>query len=714
MAGQKGNLYNGSIPAISGMAPDTTKTPAVTVGEGDDGQAPPAKVLDSNAVAALGRKFSKLFDTYASERLPVEEKWIKNLRQKRGEYDPEILDKLPANRSRAYPRLTRVKCISMLSRIMNLMFPGNEDNWELNASPSPTMNPEAVADAVSDLLETLQAEGVETEMTQELVDEAVRELANKNAAVIAKLLKDQLNELGGGQQSDWITLNRKVCQSGIDYGIGAIEGPFVRKVQTGGWMLEAEGGFKPVEKTVYKPMFEFLPVWDLYVDMTARTAPGEGYFKRKVLGKRKLRKLAERHEFFAEQVKAVIKQHPNGNYKPKSWETTLQGMGHAQESNAASVNAEGREKYEVIVWMGPVSARDLKEVGVSIPEDKLSDDIDAELWMVGNQVIKAVMNPWRKLDTEMDQIHVFVFDEDDTSPIGEGLPGIVRDSQLAVCAATRMTLDNAGVVCGPQMEANLSLLRADQDLTAIEAYKIWYRDDEDLTAQFPAIRQLNIDGNLPELQSLVTMFMDFAEMETFIGPMTGGDLSRMPSEPMRTAAGASMMRGDAALPFKDIVRNYDQFTQSVLWSMVTFNRKFNPDETPDGDYDVIPRGATSLIAKEVRGAQLDQLSQTLTPEERDHIDERRFLEARMGSRDLQGMMVSEDAVKRLRDQRGAKQAETEELQKRLSEANVREILTEAMKNIAQAQKNSSTADQAAIKTVIDMQEGEDDGQQQAA
>ena len=92
------------------------------------------------------------------------------------------------------------------------------------------------------------------------------------------------------------------------------------------------------------------------------------------------------------------------------------------------------------------------------------------------------------------------------------------------------------------------------------------------------------------------------------------------------------MRGDAALPFKDIVRNYDSFTQSVIWSLVQFNRKFNPDEAPEGDYDVIARGATSLIAKEVRGAQIDMLSQTLTPEERDHVDERKFVEAGDGLR----------------------------------------------------------------------------------
>ena len=169
----------------------------------------------------LGTKYKGLFDRYAAERIPAEQRWLKNLRQYMGLYDPEIERQLPPNRSRAYPRLTRMKCISMLSRIMNLMFPGNEDNWELNASPSPSMSPDSVADAVSALIEERKALG-EVKLTQDLVDEAVRRLAAKQAAQLTLLIKDQLTELGGNQSIDWVGLNRKVAESGIKYGIGVL------------------------------------------------------------------------------------------------------------------------------------------------------------------------------------------------------------------------------------------------------------------------------------------------------------------------------------------------------------------------------------------------------------------------------------------------------------------------------------------------------------
>jgi hypothetical protein len=688
-------------------------TPAVVVEQPqvDGVPAPvPVRQLNSMVLRNLGAKYKTLFDRYAAERLPAELRWLKNLRQYLGIYDPEIERELPRNRSRAYPRLTRMKCISMLSRLMNLMFPGNEDNWELNASPSPTMSPDDVAQAVQDLMSERQQQSQQAPLTQDLVDEAVRRLAAKQADAMTTLVKDQLLELGGNQTLDWANLNRKVVDSGIKFGIGVLEGPYVRKVEKSGWMLVAQaapdgtpGGFKPVTRTTYKPMYEHLPVWDFYPDMSARSLPGgEGYFVRKVLGRAALRKLADRKDFFGSVIREVIANVPGGNYKAKAWENDLKTMGVSIQTQQNSTMASGREKYEVIVWKGAVSAQTLKEAGAEVPDTLLADDVDAELWMVDNYVIKAEVNAWRKLGIEMQTVHVFSFDDDDTSPISQGLPYVVRDSQLSVCAATRMSLDNASVTCGPNLEVNLALCRADQDLTSVQPYKIWYRNDDGPSAQFPAVRRIEIDGHLSELQALTKMFLDFAEMETFIGPSTGGDMSQMPSEPMRTAAGASMLRGDAALPFKDIVRNHDTFTQSVIWSVVGFNLKFNPDQAPQGDYDVIPRGATSLIAKEVRGAQIDMLSQTLTPDERDHVDDRKMVEAKFAARDMQGMLVTPDEAAAAKASRAAAaQAQVQQADE-LHTATVKKTMAEAFKNISQGQKNAAAADGTSVKTALDM------------
>jgi len=710
MAGQIGNTTNGSAPVVATVAVGDKSAPEQITVESPA----PVKSLNKTALLTLGAKYRALFLRYQGERQPAEQKWLKNLRQYLGYYDPDIERELPRNRSRAYPRLTRVKCISMLSRLMNLMFPGNEDNWELNASPSPEMDPNDVADAVSRLMAKLQGSGQQVALNDELVEEAVRALAEQQAVKLTGLIKDQLTELGGNQTLDWVGLNRKVVDSGVKFGVGLLEGPFLRTVQQSGWVMQADQGFKPVTREIYKPQYDFLPVWDFYPDMSARSLPGEGYFVRKVLGRAAVRRLADRPDFFSEQIKFVLTQLPGGNFQAKGWETELKAMGLSIQTQQNSTQTSGREKYEVIIWKGPVSAHTLRECGADVPDDMMADDIDAELWMIENYVIKAEINPWRRLGvSDMQTIHVFNFDEDDTSPVGQGLPGIMRDTQLSLCASTRMLLDNASVTCGPNLEVNTKLMRADQDLTSVQPYKIWYRDDDDpVTTQYPAVRPVAIDGHIAELEGIVKLFMEFAEVETFIGPATGGDMTRAPSEPMRTAAGASMLRGDAALPFKDIVRNYDTFTQSVIWSMVNFNKKFNPDLAPGGDYNVIPRGATSLIAKEVRGMQLDMLSQTLTPEERDHIDERRFVEAKFAARDLQGILVSPDEAARNKQMRQQAAAEAQAKQDQMLDATIKKTAAEAYKNITQGQKNVAGAEGAAVKSALELAAGVQDGSNQ--
>lgn len=713
-------------PAV-GVEAMAASMPDVQDDERDDEPSAP-KMLDQATLDEIGRMYAGIFERYKSERNPVELRWLRNLRQYMGLYDPAIETQLPANRSRAYPRMTRTKCIALLSRIMNLMFPGNDKNWEITASPSPEMDPHAVADAVAQLITDMQQADQQPQLTQDLVDTAINRLAVDNAKQLSTLIEDQLAELGssGGIDTlDWIALNRKVLDSGIKYGVGVLEGPYVREVQVSGWELVAPStsplqgppelqpqGFRPITRKIYKPQFEVLPCWDFYPDMTSRTLPGEGYFVRKVMSANRLKKLRKRPDFQPNQIDALLRNHPNGNYNALYWETELRALGVAINADRNSNVTANRHRYEVIVWRGPIDATMLARAGVEMDEAAVADDVYVEMWMCAGTVIKLDIDPWRKMGEQQSQVHCYSFDEDDTSPIGQGLPYVMRDSQMAVCAATRMALDNASVVCGPQIEINKTLLDPNQDLESVEAYKVWARIDDGMTAQWPAVREINIQSHIPDLQALIHMFQDFAESETFVGNSTGGELSNMPSEPMRTMAGASMVNGNVALPFKDAVRAFDTFTQSVLNSLVTFNKVFNPDLVPKGDYNTVARGATSLIAKEVRGAAMDMLAQTMQPDERIHVDMRKFTEARFATRDLTDVLRPEHEVEMDQAQQSQQQQQQQDMADRTAEANIGKTNADAYKAATQGQKNSGAAQGTQVKTALDLLEAGQNGNEQ--
>lgn len=661
----------------------------------------PVKVISADNLKQLGQNFGMLFNQYVSDRRIAELRWLRNQRQYLGIYDPEVEREMDANRSKAYPRITRVKCISVLSRIMNLMFQGNERNWELKAAPWPDMTVDEVKEAIAYCQKLDQDAGVQADPDLDYVMAAVSRYSQKRAEKLSTLLDDQLQELGGNQSIDYVSLNRAVLKSGVLYGLGVLRGPFVRECEGIIWDETTEPP-TPKKAKVYKPQFEFLPIWDFYPDMSAKTLTEmDGYFTRSVMSRAQLRALGKKPDFFEDQIKQYLMRTPMGNYRPQPHETELRSMG--VKVNVNEMKSE-TSKYEIITWHGKINGQYLALAGVDVPEDKMVDDLDAELWMVDSNVIGCRLNPWVELDVDMPMIHSFLFDEDDTSPVGFGLPNAIRDSQMMVAAATRMLLDNASVVCGPNIELNTDLLRPDQDLSSVGAYKVWYREGSGVEAQFPAVRNVQIDAHMDSLLKVIDLGLKFADAESFVNPSTGGDQDKMPSEPLRTAAGASMLRGDAALPFKDVIRSFDRFTMSVIQSLVIFNRKFNPNLAPDGEYDVIARGATSLMAKELRGMQADNLAMTLKPEEMIHIDERKLVAARIKARDMDDILVPEDEAARRITANQQAQSQQQDQQNRMIEATIRKTAADAFKDIAGAQKNIAAADAQTVNSSLDLLE----------
>lgn len=672
--------------------------------------------LNPDALKALGALLSSRFSQYESDRRLAELKWLQNARQVLGVYDPDIDKQIDKNRSRAYPKLTRVKCVSFLSRMMNLLFPADDKNWGVGPSAVPDLSQEDLQQVLDGLMAPAGITDPEQQKatralfagvqqppapipSDEQIEAAIRKFAQQRADRLALEIEDQLQELGGNKAQDYVALVRKVLASGIQYGAGVLYGPFVKEQESRTWQL-ANGRLTAVPKTLFRPRFEFVPLWDYYPDMAAKCFEQmDGAFIRRVMSKSQFVALKKRSDFFSDAVDKVLRENPTGNYKRKAHETDLRSLG--SQTNAASGETG---KYEAVVWDGFVAADDLARCGVNVPQKFMGDSVKATVWLAGNEVIKAELNPWVSLLDDAYGIcmhHHFVFEEDESFLLGNGLPNIMRDSQMGVCAATRMALDNASVQ--RVFEVNTALLGSTgQDVTTIDPDMLIYRDDDNpATANVPAVRAVELPLGLEKMQALIAMFQQFADQETFVGAATGGDMQKGPSEPFRTAAGASMLRGDAALPFKDVVRNFDRFTESVIGSLITFNRKFNDNANIRGDFTALARGATTLIAKEVQGMMIDQLGQTLTDEEKPYLNARGLLRARLKARDLQvADIVYDDAKCDQIDEQRRQAAEKAAAQAdKLAEATVRKTLSDVLKNIAQANKNAAGAE-AEIANVI--------------
>lgn len=669
---------------------DETQLPSVAAAQQPSYAPPPPR--DPAKLRALGAKLASDFTVYETDRKIAERRWMQNLRQFIGQYDPDVLSKIPSDRSKAYPRLTRVKCVSMLSRLMNLLFPSSEKNWGIDASPVPNLSVEDL----NSILEQLQQDP-NADLTDEVITNAVRDFAKQRAKNLELEIEDQLTELGGAKLVSYIALCRRVLASGILYSMGVLKGPMARSRQQRRWTLNVNTNkVEAVDETILVPQYEFVPVWDYYPDMSAKYLHQmDGQYQRLVMSRAQVRKLADNSEFMGDAIKQYLREHQQGNYKEKQHESELRSMG----VNLNQTQINGR-KYEILVWDGGLSGHYLKACGIDIPETKLQEMISCVVWILDGVVIRANLNPWTIVgeDNPIPSYHVFIFEEDDTSLVGNGLPYIMRDSQLGVAATARMTLDNAGAICGPNVEVNRQLLVPETDVTGISSYKVWERDDDSpATLAYPAVRTITFDSHIEELLKVNELFRTFADQETFVGPSTGGD---MPSEPLRTAAGASMLLGKEALPFKDAVRNFDAFTESVIGSLILFNKHFNAKPSIKGDFQPVARGSTSLIAKEVRGMAADNFAQTVTPGEALYVDWYRLAKERVAVRDMDSSVICDEAEAKRRDAGKAQQdQQTAAMNEEMVRATIRKTLAEAVKNLTQSDANTAKS-QAAVYNAI--------------
>ena len=178
---------------------------------------PVQPVIDKEMLKRLGVKLARDFTDYEQDRRMAELQWTKNYRQYLGVYDPEIEGKLESNRSKAYPKLTRVKCVSMLSRLMNLMFPSGEKNWTIEASPVPNLEEADLAQVLAQVQQ--QAQGA---ITNEMIEQAVVDFATQRARNLEKEIEDQLTCAGGSKLLDYVMMGRKVMMSGMVDGKGVL------------------------------------------------------------------------------------------------------------------------------------------------------------------------------------------------------------------------------------------------------------------------------------------------------------------------------------------------------------------------------------------------------------------------------------------------------------------------------------------------------------
>lgn len=587
-------------------------------------------------VDSLGATLLAEFAQAELDRRQTEERWLKDLRQYKGQYDPEVLAKIGPNRSKAFVRKTRVKIKTIDSRVADLLFPaGAEKNWEIDSTPKPSVSPEQKQLISQQILQGVAAQAQQagqpapTQVPPEVLEQAVLAMAKEAAKRMSKVIEDQLVEARYKQVA------LQTIHSGHLYGTGVMKGPLVeRKIRTR--FVQEGNNWVAKSETYVVPFVDFVPLWRFYPDMSASELDQCRYaYERHQMTKADLVDLSQRKSFKKERIVAYIKANPAGEVKLRYFDNELRVIG---ERNATQGNKAGT--YEVLERWGWLDGTQLKEAGVAVPESRIHETFFSNVWLLPNgEIIKAVLQPINGVTWPY---HLYHFDKDETSIFAEGIASIMRDDQTMINASTRMMLDNAGITAGPQLEVNPSLLASLDKVEEHFPWKIWLRNNANPGS--PAVRVIEMPSGLAPLAAMADRFENNADETTAIPRyMTGENAS---SGAAGTAAGMSMLMGAANIVIKDLITNYDEgITRPFLQALYRWNMQFHKEAAIKGDFDVKARGAASLVQKEVRARQLNEFAaQTANPMDAPFIKRDALLRQRAEANELSDVVKTEDEV----------------------------------------------------------------------
>ena len=575
--------------------------------EGLFGDAPGTEspVEEESAAPNLGVVLEAEFVENQHLRRTHEERWLKDIRQFKGVYEPDVESLLSSdpNRARTFIRLTKTKVRTVLSRMMDLLFPmSGQLNWDLQPTPNAELPPHVLQQV---LMEKLEASGGVPPEPADL-QHAVQAEAAKRAESMKMEIYDQLKEKPG--RAGYQATIREVLRSALIYGTGVLKGPLVQRKDRKRWVmsfkLDRETGQQVQEWDMimdqedYLPYYESVPLWDFYPDATATDISQCRFvWQTHLMQRTELLELAKKDFFDFEVVRKYITDNPKGDAVIESHEADVRRV---SDENLPS---DFRDRYRLKERWGLLTGDQLADAGLELDESELHNEYYSNVWLLGDKVIKAAIEPVRGVELPY---YVYLYDHDESSFWGEGICADMRDPQAAFNAVIRKILDQYGK-SGSAWGVNLAAMAPGEDPREIHSDKVFlFEGSEDMNK---AMQMYVVPAFTQEGMNMAQFLQNYIDETTAPRFMQGDSRVGGAGD---TASGLSMLMGAVNVNITGLVKNFDdQITTPFITAMFHWNMAFNEKEHIKGDFCGVAKGSTALMAKEVRAEKLVHASQLL-------------------------------------------------------------------------------------------------------
>ena len=531
----------------------------------------------------------------------IEQRLLQCVRQRRGEYDPEILAEIrKTGGTEIYMMLTSNKCRAASSWIRDVFLGSNDEKpWTLSPTKQPTLHPGIVkaitAQATQQAMALEQSTG--QQVTPEVMSEVVGfikdrvlaeayERSNQQVDRMEDKMEDQLQEGG------FNVAMSQFIEDIVTFPSAFLKGPIVRRKPRMQWLPTADGQY------VLDVGDQLVLEWERVDPFNVYPAPNaadveDGYMiERHKLSRTDLSEMIGVEGYSDGAIRAVLDEH--GRNGLHDWLYIDVTKAQVEGKSTVAVLANPEATIDALQFWGSVQGKMLLEWGIE--EDQVDDPLkeyNCEVWLIGNWVIKAVINadplgrkPYYKASYE--EIPGVFW--------GNSVADLIRPCQEGCNASMRAMVNNMGIASGPQAVVNVDRLPSGEDVTQMYPWKIWQTTSDPYGSSAPPVTFFQPGSFIGELQAVYNQFSNTADEYSGIPRYMAGESAGGAG---RTASGMSMLMNNAGKALKQVIANVDTHVmQPLLERLYFYNMRYSDDPELKGDVNVIARGANSLIVKE--------------------------------------------------------------------------------------------------------------------
>ena len=537
------------------------------------------------------------WDVAKIAKKPIEDEMLRALRQRNGQYEPDKLNQIKQQGgSEIYMMITEVKCRAAESWLRDILLDSGTPPWDIVPTPIPDLSPldrreiqDIFASEVLTMLQENQKAPSKEEMAQikEMVSQDYRFKVLQDAQNRADKMKLKIEDQFA--QGGWADSFNDFITDLVTFPCAFIKGPIVRRQRTLGWKTV-------MGKTVVEPTERLAPEFERVDPFRIYPEPGitrieEGYlFEHHPLSRSDLSDLIGVPGYDEDAIRRILDEGSG-----PSWINEDVELVKNEEERKFYSYMRPTDVFDALEFWGKVSGKMLREWGLNeeeIPDE--AQEYDANVWMIGNYVIKAVLNydplgqkPYCKTS----------FIKCPGAFWGKGIPEIIEDIQNVCNAAARALVNNMGIASGPQVEVNLERIPPNEDITQMSPWKIWQVTNDPMGSSAPAVRFTQPEDNASTLVAVYDKFARLADDHSGIPAYLYGNTDVQGAG--RTSSGLSMLMGAAGKGIRQVVGHIDgDVIKPIVQRQFVYNMRYDEDESIKGDVQVVARGAVNLAVKE--------------------------------------------------------------------------------------------------------------------